>query len=128
MNMTLLYQIFELCIIPLLGILTKYVIDYLNAKKIESNVAVENEIANKYNEMIIDTVIKCVTATNQTYVNALKESGTFNKAAQQEAFNRTMNSILAILSDDAKEYIEEITNDTTVYLTQLIEAEVNNRK
>jgi hypothetical protein len=35
---------------------------------------------------------------------------------------------MAILSDDAKEYITETTGDLNVYLTQLIEAEVNKNK
>ncbi len=78
--------------------------------------------------MIYQTVVDCVIATNQTYVDSLKKSGSFDEAAQKEAFNRTMNAIMTILSDDAKEYITEATGDLNIYLTQLIEAEVNKRK
>ena len=121
-------QIIQVCVIPLLGILTKYLVDYLTAKRNEINSKTDNETAQKYTNMIYQTVVDCVIATNQTYVDSLKKSGSFDKAAQKEAFNRTMNAIMTILSDDAKEYITEATGDLNIYLTQLIEAEVNKRK
>lgn len=121
-------QIIQVCVIPLLGILTKYLVDYLTAKRNEINSKTDNETAQKYTNMIYQTVVDCVIATNQTYVDSLKKSGSFDEAAQKEAFNRTMNAIMTILSDDAKEYITEATGDLNTYLTQLIEAEVNKRK
>lgn len=121
-------QIIQVCVIPLLGILTKYLIDYLTAKRDEINSKTDNETAQKYTNMIYQTVVDCVIATNQTYVDSLKKSGSFDEAAQKEAFNRTMNAIMTILSDDAKEYITEATGDLNTYLTQLIEAEVNKHK
>jgi hypothetical protein len=121
-------QIIQVCVIPLLGILTKFLVDYLSAKRDEINSKTDNEIAQKYTNMIYQTVVDCVIATNQTYVDSLKKSGSFDEAAQKEAFNRTMNAIMTILSDDAKEYITEATGDLNTYLTQLIEAEVNKRK
>ena len=121
-------QIIQVCVIPLLGILTKFLVDYLSAKREEINSKTDNEIAQKYTNMIYQTVVDCVIATNQTYVDSLKKSGSFDEAAQKEAFNRTMNAIMTILSDDAKEYITEATGDLNTYLTQLIEAEVNKRK
>ena len=121
-------QIIQVCVIPLLGILTKFLVDYLSAKRDEINSKTDSEIAQKYTNMIYQTVVNCVIATNQTYVDSLKKSGSFDEAAQKEAFNRTMNAIMIILSDDAREYITEATGDLNTYLTQLIEAEVNKRK
>lgn len=121
-------QIIQVCIIPLFGILTKFLVDFLSAKRDELNSKTDNEIAQKYTNMVYQTVVDCVIATNQTFVESLKKSGSFDEAAQKEAFNRTMNAVMTILSDDAKEYIAEITGDLNTYLTQLIEAEVNKRK
>lgn len=121
-------QIIQVCIIPLFGILTKFLVDFLSAKRDELNSKTDNEIAQKYTNMVYQTVVDCVIATNQTYVESLKKSGSFDEAAQKEAFNRTMNAVMTILSDDAKEYITEATGDLNTYLTQLIEAEVNKRK
>ena len=123
--MELLYEIFRLCIIPLLGVLTTYLVKYLKAKSDELVVKTENDVADKYIEMIFETVANCVIATNQTYVNSLKEQNAFDTEAQKVAFEKTYNAIMAILSDDAKEYLNAITNDTKTYLTQLIETEVN---
>lgn len=124
----IIIQIFQLCIIPLLGILTKYLVDYLNARRDELNSKTENEIAEKYTTMIFDTITKCVIATNQTYVNSLKEQGAFDAEAQKIAFNKTMNSVLGILSNDAKQYIIETTGDLNTYLTNLIEAAVSENR
>ena len=54
--------------------------------------------------------------------------GKFDKEAQIVAFNKTKEAVLQILSADAIEYIHETTNDVDVYLTQLIEAQVNKTK
>lgn len=124
----IIIQIFQLCIIPLLGILTKYLVDYLNARRDELNAKTENETAQKYTTMIFDTITKCVIATNQTYVNSLKEQNAFDAEAQKTAFNKTMNAVLEILSEDAKQYIIETTGDLNTYLTNLIEAEVNKNR
>lgn len=121
-------QIIQVCVIPLLGILIKFLVDFLSAKRDELNSKTDSKIAQKYTNMVCQTVIDCVIATNQTYVESLKKSGNFDEAAQKEAFNRTMNAVITILSDDAKEYITEATGDLNTYLTQLIEAEVNKHK
>ena len=83
---------------------------------------------NKYISMLSNTVIDCVVATNQTYVEALKQKGEFNAEAQQYAFNMTYEAVLAVLSEDAKEYLTSIYGDLSVYITNMIEAEVNRNK
>lgn len=129
MNMELIAQIFELCILPLLGILTKFLVDFLNAKRDEAYAKTDSVITQKYVDMIHKTITDCVIATNQTYVNSLKDANAFDEQAQQAAFNKTLNAVLAILADDAKDYITETAGDINTYLTQLIEAGVNkNRK
>lgn len=121
-------EIFRVCIIPLLGILVKYLVDFLTAKRDEIKASTDSEIAKTYTDMVYQTVVDCVIATNQTYVDTLKKSGNFTVEAQKEAFNRTMNAVLAILSQDAKDYITQATGDLNTYLTQLIEAQVNAHK
>ena len=121
-------QIIQVCVIPLLGILTKYLVDFLAAKRDILKSQNSSIVAQKYTDMVYDTVVKCVIATNQTYVEALKKNGAFTKEAQEEAFNRTMDAVLAVLSDEAKDYIIAATGDLNTYLTQLIEAEVNDNK
>ena len=79
-------------------------------------------------EMLRDTVIDCVIATNQTYVEALKNQNAFDKEAQRKAFEMSYNAVLDILADDAKEYLETAVGDLEIYITKLIEAQVNINK
>jgi hypothetical protein len=124
----LLYQILEVCVIPLLGILTAYVVKYINAKSAEIQNKVDNDTADKYIAMLDDTICACVIATTQTYVEALKKENAFTKEAQKEAFNLTFNAVMAVLTDDAKKYLAEVYGDLTAYITNKIEAEVSLNK
>ena len=81
--LSILQQIFELCIIPLLGIVTKFVIEYIAQKKEQIKTQTDNELAQKYLDILNDTIAKCVTATNQTYVESLKEQNAFDADAQK---------------------------------------------
>ena len=127
-SITLLQQIFEVCIIPLLGVLTAFAVAYIKAKTDELSAAAGNATEQKYLKMISETITKCVIATNQTYVDSLKNKDVFNKEAQKEAFELTYNAVLDILSDDAKDYIAEAFGDAEIYLTTLIEEAVNKNK
>jgi hypothetical protein len=124
----LLYQILEVCVIPLLGILTAYFVKWVNAKSAEIQNKVENDTADKYIAMLDDTICACVIATTQTYVDALKKDNAFTKEAQQEAFNLTYNAVMAVLTDEAKKYLTNIYGDLTAYITNKIEAEVQINK
>ena len=124
----LLYQILEVCVIPLLGILTAYIVKFINAKSTEIQNKIDDDTADKYIAMLADTISACVIATNQTYVETLKKQNAFTAEAQKEAFNLTFNAIMAVLTDDAKSYLTEIYGDLTAYITNKIEAEVNMNK
>ena len=126
--MTLLTQIMEVVVIPLLGILTAYVVKIVNAKLEEVSANRKNELEKKYINMPNDTISDCVIATTQTYVESLKKQGSFDAEAQKEAFNQTYNSVMDILSEEAKKYLNEAIGDLNLYITQKIEAEVKINK
>lgn len=128
MVLEMLSDIFEVCILPLLAVLTGYAVQFIRAKSAETAARTENELAQKYIKMIEKTITDVIIATNQTYTNALKEQGKFDEEAQKIAFQKSFDAIMAILSDDAKEYIISTTGDINIYLTQMIEAEVSKNK
>ena len=128
MGMEMLAQIFEVCIIPLLGVLTAYFIKFVNAKSAEIGTKVENETQKKYLEMLNSTITDCVIATTQTYVDSLKKQGAFDTEAQKVAFTMTYNSVMNLLTSEAHEYLNEAVGDLQLYITQKIEAEVNLNK
>lgn len=124
----LLQQIFQICIIPLLSVLTAFAIKFVNAKSDELKTKTDNDTLNKYIDMVRETIIQCVVTTNQTYVDALKDKNAFDAEAQKTAFQLTYNAVLAILSEDAKEYLTNAFGDLQTYLTTMIEKEVNYNK
>ena len=126
--MVILQQIFEMCIVPLLGLLTCYAVNYIKAKTSELNINNSNEMLSKYVTMLSDTVCDCVIATNQTYVDALKGKNAFDAEAQKVAFTMTYEAVINVLSNDAKEYLTSAYGDLNVYITNMIEAEVNRNK
>lgn len=123
--LSLLYQILEVCVIPLLGVLTAHIIKFINIKSNEIQNKVDSEIGDKYIDMLADTISACVIATNQTYVEALKKQNAFTPEAQKEAFTLTYNAVMSVLTDEAKVYLTAIYGDLTAYITNKIEAEVN---
>ena len=124
----LIKQIFEVCLFPLLGILTTFVIIFISKKAQELKAKTNNELYHKYIDMLEQTIINCVIATNQTYVDALKREGKFDGEAQKIAFQKTYDSVIAILSEDAKTYLNEAIGDLQAYIVNLIEAQVNINK
>lgn len=126
--MILLQQIFEVCVVPLLGVLTCFLVNYIKAKTAELNTNNSNELLSKYLTMLSDTVCDCVIATNQTYVEALKNKNAFDAEAQKVAFEMTYNAVINVLSVEAKEYLTNIYGDLSTYITNMIEAEVNRNK
>ena len=124
----LISNIFQVCLIPLLGILTKYLVAYIAMKSDEMQKKTDNEMAQKYMQMATDTITACVIATNQTYVESLKLQGKFDKEAQEIAFNKTLEAVLTLLNDEVKEYLTTAFGDLNAYLNTQIEAAVNGTK
>lgn len=124
----LLYDIMEVCLIPLLGVLTAFAIKWLRAKEIEVLDRVDSEMADKYISMLFNTISVCVSATTQTYVDTLKKEGRFDEAAQKAAFQMTLETIMSTLTDEAIEYLTNIYGDLTAFITAKIEAEVKAQK
>ena len=126
--LVILNEIFQVCIIPLLGVLTAYIVKLIQAKSAEIATNQENAVVSKYIMLLSETITDCVIATNQTYVDALKAENAFDKDAQAIAFQKTFDAIMNVLSADAKEYLTNIYGDLNAYITARIEAEVKANK
>lgn len=128
MSSELITQIFQVCIIPLLGVLTTFIVKWINVKSNQIQENNKNMLANKYIQMLTDTINSCVVATNQTYVESLKKQGKFDAEAQKQAFEQTTQAVLTILSQEAKDYLANIYGDLDKYISEKIEASVNANK
>jgi hypothetical protein len=123
--MSILAQLFEIVIFPLLAIGTLYLTSLIKVKIQELKQKKEYEKYDKYYTMLEDTIISCVIATTQSYVETLKKEGKFDAEAQKKAFAKTYSNVMEILSKDAKKYLEEAIGDLETYVYNKIEAEVN---
>ena len=122
--MSILEQIFELVIYPVLSAAGIY-LTYLASVKIkELKQKTNNETLNKYLDMLNVTISNAVLATTQTYVDTLKKQGKFDAEAQKVAFKQTYDAVMQVLTDDALVYLTTCVGDLTVYITNQIEANV----
>lgn len=124
----ILSLIFQMVIIPILGILTKYAVDLISTKIAELVARTDNDNFDKYLILLNDTISNCVVATNQTYVEALKAQNAFDAEAQKVAFKQTYDAVMSILTEDAKKYLQAALGDLDMYVTNSIESQVNASK
>ena len=120
----ILGQVFEIIVFPALSAAALYFITWIKAKKQELQKKIKDETTKKHMDMLEKTIIDCVTATNQTYVDVLKREGSFDDEAQKKAFTLTFDAVMAVLTEDAQEYLSEAVKDLTAYITTEIEAKV----
>lgn len=128
MTVELITQIFEVCLIPLLGVLTTFFVKWVNAQAEKLASSSKNETEKKYIEMLNETITDCVIATSQTYVDNLKKQGTFDIEAQKTAFTMTYEAVIKLLTNEATEYLNEAVGDLNLYITQKIESQVSLNK
>jgi len=107
---------------------TAYLVTFLRKKTAQVQAQTENEKAKQYLGEITDAVTTAVTATSQTYVDALKADNAFTKEAQLEALSKAKDTALSILSPAAAQFIVEVYGDLNNYLTAKIEETVRVQK
>jgi len=121
-------EVFTVVLIPLLGLITKYVIEFLHAKREEAKSKTDNDTLKKYIDMLDATIERAVIATNQTYVDTLKEKGEFDLEAQKEALTKTYQAVMSVLNLEAVNYLDEAVGDLKSYIMTGIESQVNIQK
>lgn len=124
----ILIDIGEAIIPIILGIITTFLIKFINQKIEESKANTSSETTKKYLDLLNATITDCIKATNQTYVESLKDKDMFTKEAQKEAFNKTYDSVMTILKGDAEEYLREAVGDLKTLVQEKIEAGVQDAK
>ena len=118
-------QLLEIVLVPILTVITGFIVTFLKAKSQEVMASIKSEKLRKYILMLEDIVCNAVTATNQTYVETLKKEGRFDAEAQQIAFDTTKKAVLLMLTEEAKTVLQEAYADLSDYINTLIEAQVN---
>lgn len=105
-------------ILPLISYAGTRLITWLNAK-------IKDENAKQQLTVATDIVTSAVRSVFQTYVEALKKNGTFDKKSQKVALIKAKDEALSQMSDDIKDYITKNYGDLQTWLTTQIEATIN---
>lgn len=126
--MEMLRDLLYILITAAVPVLTTYICKFLYAKWTEGKVKIENEKISTTLDSVVAMVLDVVEATNQTFVDELKKKGEFTAESAQEAFNKSKETALKMLSNDAADIITMVYGDVDVYLNTLIEATVKQLK
>lgn len=108
-------------IVPLITWCGTQIVKYLQTK-------IKNEEANEYFKVATNIVTNAVKSVFQTYVESLKKSGTFTIEAQDEALRQAKDIVKRQINDDVRKYITNLYGDFNTWLTNQIEATINNLK
>lgn len=124
----ILTTLVQVVIIPAIPVVVTYLVKYLKAKADQTTTKINNELVRTYLQEATDAVLQAVTYTAQTYVDTLKKQGKFDKEAQQTAFNTAKDIALKLLTDEAKQMIEDLYGDLMLWLETKIEQTVKEQK
>lgn len=105
-------------ILPLISYAGARLITWLNTK-------IKDENAKQQLTVATDIVTNAVRSVFQTYVEALKKNGTFDKESQKAALIKAKNDALAQMTDETKEYITKNYGNLETWIITQIESTIN---
>lgn len=105
-------------ILPLISIAGAKLIQFINSK-------IKNNKAADLLTTATTIVINAVRSVFQTYVEALKKEGSFNKDAQIIALNKAKDIALTQMTDEVKKYLVSTYGSLDSWLNTNIEATIN---
>ena len=105
-------------VLPLISIAGAKLIQFINSK-------IKNNKAADLLTTATTIVINAVRSVFQTYVEALKKEGNFNKDAQIIALNKAKDIALTQMTDEVKNYLVTTYGSLDSWLDTNIEATIN---
>jgi hypothetical protein len=116
-------------VIAVVSFLAEAAVTFFKAKTAEVKDKIRREELKKYISMAEDLVCAVVMTVQQTYVDAIKKSGLVLTDEQKaEAFGKARETILALMSDTARNAIIELYGDLNLWLEMKIESKVKEIK
>ncbi len=108
-------------VLPLISLIGAKFVSFINAK-------INDEKASKLLSKATEIVTNAVRSVFQTYVEALKKNGTFDKESQISALNQAKTIAISQMTDEVKDYISATYGDLDNWLSTNIEATINTLK
>lgn len=123
-----LLTLLQSLIIAAVPVVATYLCRFLNAKSAQVQQYIRSEEAKELLKEAVEAVTTAVIGTNQTYVDALKASGEFTVDNQKEAFKKSYETAVAIMTTEAKDFIAKAYGSLDEWLAAQIEAAVKVNK
>ena len=95
---------------------------WLNVLIKDRNLNIDNQMVNDFMDSFRVTLNQAIIATNQTYVNNLKNTGKFDDDAQVEAMDKTIEYCMTMLPPDVLEYLTNTYSDVSAFIETNVEA------
>ena len=92
------------------------------------NTKIKNEKARALLNSATTVVSNVVKATYQTYVESIKGTDAWTKAAQEKALQDAVTSARSQLSEEVEKYISENFGDVETWIKSLVETTLYNLK
>lgn len=120
--------ILTMLVVPLLALVAKSIIAYTKHKIAHLEQRIGNEAVNSLLERAADGIESAVIAVNQTFVEALKQQGSFDAVAMEKSFRLAKEKAIILLSESAKEELSLVVGDLEAWIETKIEYYVNRNK
>lgn len=105
-------------VLPLISLIGAKLVSFINTK-------INDEKTSKLLTKATEIVTNAVRSVFQTYVEALKKNGTFDKDSQLNALNQAKNIAISQMTDEVKDYISATYGNLDNWLTTQIESTIN---
>ena len=119
---------FEICIVPLLGLIVGFLVTWINAKRKEALAKTDNEMAQACINIVADVINSAVISTTETYVKSMKNQNIFDVEAQKTALDKTKTVVMETLSEETKTRLSGLYGDLNKYIETKIEEAIKNNK
>lgn len=124
----ILMDVLFLVITVVLPVITRYVVVLVNAKIAEKTAKLEDENLKKYIDAATQAVSLAVLTVQQTYTDAMKAAGKFDKEAAKIAKEMALEKAKSIITEESRKYVEMLYGDFESWIDQSIETLVRESK
>ena len=121
-------QALQTVIIVAIPLIAAFFAQYLSKKAKEVDEKTKTEESKRCLNNLSESVIYAIAFVAQTYVNGLKQSNTFSVENQKMAIREALRVTKAMLTKETIDFINENFTEIDAYITQMIEAKINQSK
>lgn len=128
MSQEIVNLIETLVLAPLIIAISSFLIAFLKQQTAKLQEKIQDEKIKRLLGIAESVVSQSVLTVSQTYVDALKEDGSFGKDEQEKAFEMSRDKIYKLLTADTIQVIQENYGDVEEWITTKIEETINKSK